>query len=837
MAEYIGRYRAERIVGSGAFGSVWLALDEALGAWVAIKILSEGWAHDEEIRRRFMEEARILWRADSEHIVRIHNVDQLPDGRPYFVMDYADRGTLEQRMQHRAAHGQPWAVAEAIEIGLAIADGLKVAHALGIVHRDLKPANVMYQSIPVHRGDTRAERLILTDFGIARSLAASRGHTISAGTPDYMAPEQVEGRADARSDVYAASALLYELLAGEVPHPHASMRDVVVQATQGREAPLITSVRPDVPRELALVVHRGLALDAERRWPTAAAWAGALSGAKAHAAAAAIPTELSGQQPQVAAPPPEAAQPAYAAAAPPPAGAQPPQQPPGAWQGQQPGQPGHGQPPQPPPGAPPGGPGGGGRKWWKIVVPIVAAIAIAGGAVGAWLALGGEEEAEAATSLVLAPAASVGQDPFTESVVPDEEEEVELPAGADLPQEILDRLGGSIEDADPDAIAALIEELLAGLNPTGGDATDFDLPDLDLPPGGRVSGAAPGLYGGTQLLSVCDRRLLVDFLLANSDKARAWAGVQGIPVGDIEAYVGGLTDVILQADTRVTNHGFSGGAATTIDTVLQAGTAVLVDSYGVPRVRCYCGNPLTPPRGLRGTPTYIGNPWPGFVLEQTIIIEQVTIIDEFSIDDVITDDFIFRDPGTPPEDATLTSATEEPTQTIEPPETEPPAQTEPPETEPPATTEAPETTDITSQGNVNATSEFSSEFPASLAIDGDPTTSWFSAGSDSDGATSTFAWGPADQSSLFIESITVVSNADHANPDFRTGFGFSEVQIQVVGADGVVWEEVVSLDGTPDPTITVEPGVVGNAILLHFGGHEASNCGGFAELIVVGGPA
>jgi hypothetical protein len=89
---------------------------------------------------------------------------------------------------------------------------------------------------------------------------------------------------------------------------------------------------------------------------------------------------------------------------------------------------------------------------------------------------------------------------------------------------------------------------------------------------------------------------------------------------------------------------------------------------------------------------------------------------------------------------------------------------------------------------------------------------------------------------VFIESITVVSNADHANPDFRTGFGFDEVLVQVVGDDGVVFEQRVSLDGTPDPNVTVEPGVVGNSILLHFSGHEASNCGGFAELIVVGGP-
>ena len=131
--------------------------------------------------------------------------------------------------------------------------------------------------------------------------------------------------------------------------------------------------------------------------------------------------------------------------------------------------------------------------WWKIVVPIVAALAIAGGGVAAYLALGGEDEAEAATALVLEPVASVGQDPFTESAVPPEDADVELPAEADLPQEILDRLGGSVEGADPAVIAALIEELLRGLNPAAGSATDFDLADLDLPTGSP--GQTPGVSG------------------------------------------------------------------------------------------------------------------------------------------------------------------------------------------------------------------------------------------------------------------------------------------------------------------------------------------------------
>src|ERR1700726_748470 len=139
---YLGRYRAERVVGTGAFATVWLAHDETLGAPVAIKVLAENWAHDPEVRERFLEEARILWRADSGHIVRIHNVDELPDGRPYFVMDYADRGTLHQRMRDRIQAGGRYTTDEAIALSLAIADGLRVAHALGIFHRDLKPANI-----------------------------------------------------------------------------------------------------------------------------------------------------------------------------------------------------------------------------------------------------------------------------------------------------------------------------------------------------------------------------------------------------------------------------------------------------------------------------------------------------------------------------------------------------------------------------------------------------------------------------------------------------------------------------------------------------------------------
>ena len=140
-----------------------------------------------------------------------------------------------------------------------------------------------------------------------------------------------------------------------------------------------------------------------------------------------------------------------------------------------------------------------------------------------------------------------------------------------------------------------------------------------------------GLYGGTLNQSACDPDKLVNFLQQNPDKAAAWAGVLGIATTDIPDYVRGLTPLILRSDTAVTNHGFANGKATTLNSVLQAGTAVLVDRNGVPRVRCSCGNPLTPAVKY-SKPTYRGKPWQGFSPQLiTIIRPSVTIINEFAI--------------------------------------------------------------------------------------------------------------------------------------------------------------------------------------------------------------
>ena len=785
MSDRIGRYRTERVLGSGGFATVWLAVDETLDAPVAIKVLADNWARDDDIRRRFIEEARILRRADSEHIVRVHAVDELPDGRPYFVMEYADRGTLQERMEKRAADGSPFGIEEALGIAVEIGKGLRVAHALGVAHRDLKPANVMFRSRAAHQGGDGEERLLLADFGIAKSLAGRRATTIASGSPRYMAPEQAMGRADERTDIYSAGAILYELLAGRAPYPYDSLPRLL-QAQQAEEIPPITSLRPDAPAGLDAVLAGSLASDPDARYPTADAWLAALEAVSAGDPAPAV-VPIVGD----ATIGPEQLR--AAMAEPPPPTPDPPDGPAAAA----------GPPTTPPPRKP--------RSRLPLLLGaggVAAALAIVLGIV--FLSGGDSGDGSDAGEVFLEAVSSLGTNPFTASVVPT--------AGALAGQDGLD-----------------------GLNAPVGETPELDLGTIDLPPlpsdGPSVptfTGGTPGLYGGTQQLSVCDRDQLVRFLMANPDKARAWASVLSITPSEIPGYVNGLTDVVLRADTRVTNNGFLNGAPDPINAVLQAGTAVLVDAFGDLKVRCYCGNPLLPPKPLGSrTPRVSGIPWPGFDLTKTIVIEKtIEVIPTFGIDDLLSDGLLVREPGTPATAAQLIPAppTPAPTPTAPPATTAPP----PPTTAPPTTTAPPPTraVNISGQGDVDASTTYTpGDFSPSLAVDGDPTTSWFSGGSINDGAETVYTWSlPRDE---LIVGVDVINNANHANPDFRTRYGFEEVAIEVLDAAGSpVYSETLALPGQPDPNLRVRPNVTGRTVALHFHGHEEPDCGGISELVV-----
>nr|WP_314613118.1 DUF6777 domain-containing protein [Streptomyces sp. DSM 40976] len=161
----------------------------------------------------------------------------------------------------------------------------------------------------------------------------------------------------------------------------------------------------------------------------------------------------------------------------------------------------------------------------------------------------------------------------------------------------------------------------------------------------RVSGSAPGLYGGTQSVASCDVEQQVRYLSAEPAKNAAFASVVGIKPNQVPGYIRSLTPLQLRVDTRVTNHGFRNGAATTYQSVLQSGTAVLVDARGVPRVRCACGNPLTEPVAQKA-PRETGKPWQGYNSNRVVVVApSVTVVNVFVVYDVEDDDWFARKHG------------------------------------------------------------------------------------------------------------------------------------------------------------------------------------------------
>lgn len=255
--EKIGRYRIVQRVGSGAFATVWLGADDTLDALVAIKVLADNWAHHPDIRARFVQEARMMRRADSPRIVRILDIDELPDGRPYLVMPYAAGGTLADRL----ADG-PLPVQQALAVGAEIADAVAELHRIGVLHRDLKPSNVLFDQV------AGQDRVLVTDLGLAKALAQASGFTVVAGTPGYMPPEQARpgGGLDERSDVFALGAILYHMLTGQVPP---------VREGNG-QPPRPSRLRPELPAAVDDLVVRAGQADPAGRPKSAAALAEAL---------------------------------------------------------------------------------------------------------------------------------------------------------------------------------------------------------------------------------------------------------------------------------------------------------------------------------------------------------------------------------------------------------------------------------------------------------------------------------------------------------------------------------------------------------------------------------
>src|SRR5436309_2477036 len=257
-----GRYSLIRELGQGGMATVYLGTDQKLGRRVAIKVLAPA-TRAYLGSDRFQREVLLAAQLSHPNIVPLFEADEA-DGLLYYVMEYVEGESLKDRL----ARDGPLAVDEAIRIAAEVGDALEYAHETGVVHRDIKPGNIL-----LSRGHA-----MVSDFGIAKVVAESgaadrssiTGTGVTVGTAEYMSPEQASGekRIDARSDVYALAAVLYEMLAGEPPFTGPSVQAIIARVLSDPTRPVRT-LRPSLPAHVEAALAAGLAKLPADRPPTA----------------------------------------------------------------------------------------------------------------------------------------------------------------------------------------------------------------------------------------------------------------------------------------------------------------------------------------------------------------------------------------------------------------------------------------------------------------------------------------------------------------------------------------------------------------------------------------
>ncbi len=269
IGQTVSHYRIVDKLGEGAMGVVYLAEDTHLGRRVAIKFLTD--AQDHNYRARFLREARAVSTLSHPHIAVIHDYGETTEGQPFIVMEYIKGETLSDLL-----HKSALTIKQAVEVIEAVGEALGAAHASGIIHRDIKPSNVVV--------DKNGEVKVL-DFGLvkhlhedppqpsnpdANTLPALTSSNVIVGTPLYLSPEQARGAdVDARSDLFALGALLYECLAGKPAFAGGSVIEIGAQIIHFNPLPP-SSLNKRVPPELDRITLKALAKKPESRYQSAA---------------------------------------------------------------------------------------------------------------------------------------------------------------------------------------------------------------------------------------------------------------------------------------------------------------------------------------------------------------------------------------------------------------------------------------------------------------------------------------------------------------------------------------------------------------------------------------
>lgn len=272
------RYELVRPLGHGAMATVDLVHDMELDRPVALKRLAENLARDADLRRRFVREARLAARLSHPNVVRIFDVGE-DGGRPFIAMEYVEGETLAELLASRGRLPP----AEVARLGVQICAALAAAHAAGLVHRDVKPQNLILG---------RDGALRLGDFGIAVGHGGTQLTLAGTvlGTAGYLAPEQARGeQVTAAADIYAAGAVLYELLTGEPARGAVSLAELGAEG--GFLPPDLARRVPDAPDELVAAVLACLSARPEERPPSAAELARRLAPVASEAETLSLPAE------------------------------------------------------------------------------------------------------------------------------------------------------------------------------------------------------------------------------------------------------------------------------------------------------------------------------------------------------------------------------------------------------------------------------------------------------------------------------------------------------------------------------------------------------------------
>lgn len=256
-----GRYRIESVAARGGMATVFLATDLRLRRPVAVKVMHQSLAEDPQFVERFRREARAAAALTHPHVVSVH--DQGLDaqtGAVYLVMELIQGHNVRDLLSERG----PLTAVQALAVMDPLLQALDAAHEAGFVHRDIKPENIMISD---------SGRIKVTDFGLARAIADSHTHAttrgVLMGTVSYLSPEQVEqGKADARSDLYSAGIVLFEMLTGQVPHSAESPIAVAFQHVHG-EIPAPSEFKKGIPISLDALVQKATQRDPGQRFQNA----------------------------------------------------------------------------------------------------------------------------------------------------------------------------------------------------------------------------------------------------------------------------------------------------------------------------------------------------------------------------------------------------------------------------------------------------------------------------------------------------------------------------------------------------------------------------------------